>query len=423
MLFATSAANGQTQPHVPDSDYIPADKPAPTAAGPVHLPATAFVMPDVPDSWNQATTYDSPKLFARFDMPIVIDYNAFSQDADSVKQVGEQVNQWDLRTIRLMSVGTLKFSHQVHYFVSLELKGPDHVLTDQSAVGFTDWYIATSLGPLGQVKYGKTKEPYAYELTGDSANLPFQERMLMPFFVTRGTGVRLDNTIAADRMSYSVGWFNNWWVVHQSFDSTANDVVGRVTGLPYLSKNGDTYLHLAVGLRYAGDDGEGTMQFRDRPESATADYYVDTGKIKAEHSINTSVEGLWTRGPFSLLSEYARAHVDSPTTGDPTFWGAYVTVAYVLTGEHRPYDPKVAYARRILPQGRWGAWEIFARYSHIDLDDAAVAGGTMEKGAFGVNWWATRRWKFGVDYGLTDLKRFGTHGWTNSLHPRIQWVY
>jgi hypothetical protein len=127
-LFSTSAATAQTPPHVPLGDYIPADKPVPTVAGTPHLPATAFIMPDVPDSWNQATTYDGSKLFARFSMPIVVDYHAFTQDADSVKQVGEQVDQWDLRTVRLMTVGTVKLTHPVHYFVSLELKGPDHVL-------------------------------------------------------------------------------------------------------------------------------------------------------------------------------------------------------------------------------------------------------------------------------------------------------
>jgi phosphate-selective porin len=421
-LLSTPSALAQTPAHVPDSDYIPADKPEPTAAAPPHLPATAFVMPDVPDDWNRATTYDGRGLSARFSMPIVIDYTAFTQDSNSVDQVGEQVDQWDLRTIRLMSVGTLKLRHPVHYFVSVELKGPDHVLSGQSDVGFTDWYVATSLGRFGQVRYGKSKEPFTYELVGDSANLAFQERMLTPFFVTRGIGVRFDKTMAGNRMSWSAGWFNNWWVEHKSFDSSANDFAGRLTGLPYLAKNGDTYLHLAVGLRYAGNT-EGTMQFRGRPESATADYYVDTGTFQAEHAIETSVEGLLNRGPLSVVSEYARARVDSPASGDPTFWGEYVTVAYVLTGEHRPYDQKVAYARRILPQGRWGAWEVFARYSHIDLDEAPIAGGTMDKGAFGFNWWATRRWKVGFDYGLTNLGRFGTHGWTNSFHPRIQWVY
>ena len=47
----------------------------------------------------------------------------------------------------------------------------------------------------------------------------------------------------------------------------------------------------------------------------------------------------------------------------------------------------------------------------------------MNKGALGVSWWATRRWKFGFDCGLTDLDRFNIHGTTNSFHTRIQWIY
>jgi hypothetical protein len=42
-VFLTSAATAQTLPDVPVGDYIPADKPEPTAAAPAHLPATAFV--------------------------------------------------------------------------------------------------------------------------------------------------------------------------------------------------------------------------------------------------------------------------------------------------------------------------------------------------------------------------------------------
>ncbi len=46
----------------------------------------------------------------------------------------------------------------------------------------------------------------------------------------------------------------------------------------------------------------------------------------------------------------------------------------------------------------------------------------MTKGTLGLNWWATRRWKFGFDYGVTDLDRFDSHGRTNSFHTRMQWV-
>ena len=76
-----------------------------------------------------------------------------------------------------------------------------------------------------------------------------------------------------------------------------------------------------------------------------------------------------------------------------------------------------------MPRGPWGAWEVFGRYSHVDIDDADVRGGVMDKGTIGLNWWATRRWKIGADYGLTELDRFGKSGTTQSLHMRIQWIY
>jgi phosphate-selective porin OprO/OprP len=41
----------------------------------------------------------------------------------------------------------------------------------------------------------------------------------------------------------------------------------------------------------------------------------------------------------------------------------------------------------------------------------------------GLNWWATRRWKFGVGWGHTWLDRFGKTGVTDSLQTRMQWVF
>jgi phosphate-selective porin OprO/OprP len=115
--------------------------------------------------------------------------------------------------------------------------------------------------------------------------------------------------------------------------------------------------------------------------------------------------------------------VASAAAGHPDFSGYYLTGSWVLTGETRPYDRTVGYARRIIPKGRWGAPELVARYSHIDLDDGAVQGGSFNKTHIGLNWWATRRWKFGVGWGRTWLRRFGTTGRTDSLLTRLQWVF
>jgi phosphate-selective porin OprO/OprP len=165
------------------------------------------------------------------------------------------------------------------------------------------------------------------------------------------------------------------------------------------------------------------MRYKDRPESNVADNYLDTGNLTGDHAWHLGLEGLWNEGPFSVLAEYNRAWVNSPASNDPSFSGYYVTASWILTGETRPYDRTVGYARRIMPKGRWGAPELVARFSHVDLDDGVVQGGRFDKTYLGINWWATRRWKVGCGWGHTWLDRFGTTGVTDSFQTRLQWVY
>lgn len=418
-MAGAQGAPGSEAP--PDSDYVPAQ--VPEKPGQTPIPATGFAMPDVPDDWNRYTSYDGRGFSTRLSLVPLVDYTGFSQDADSAAQVGDQDSQWDLRTMRIMTRGRLKFAHPVDYFISVEVKGQDHVQGDASSLGFTDWYFSTQLGRLGEIRYGKVKEPYIYEIVGDAANLQQLERVLSPAFSgTRNVGVRLSNTAADGRMTWSVGWFNDWWTMDEAWDESGNQFTGRVTGLLSISADGADYTHLGGALRYSGAN-KGVVRFRQRPESNTSSYYVDTGDLAADHANAMSVEGLWGRGPFLLSGDWVTTWVDAAETGDPHLWGAYVVASYVLTGEHRPYDRTLGYARRLLPERRWGAWEIIARYSHVDLDDGPVDGGTFDKGTLGLSWWATRRWRIGAEYGLTDLDRFGLNGLTHALHLRWQWVY
>src|SRR5262245_19447134 len=411
-----SATQGSPGSAPADTDYVP---PAPT---PERIPATAFVMPDLPDSWKDYTSFEGRAFSFAFGLVPLVDYNAFVQDSDSKAQVGEQEDQWDLRTLRLMFRGQMKFAHPVDYLIVLEVKGKDHVQTDDSKIGFTDFEFNTAVGKLGRLHYGKVKEPYVYEMVGDAANLQQQERALNPFFASRGVGLRLNNTFAGDSMSWSVGWFNDWWVADQSFKDSGNNFVARLTGVPYFTDGGTNYVHLGIGVRYIGAD-DGTLQFRGRPESNVSSYFVDSGKIVGDHADELSLESLWGAGPFLASAEYARSWVEAPASGDPAFWGGSIVLSYVLTGEHRPYDKKVAYARRILPQHKMGAFEIVGRYSHVDVDDGLVEGGIFDRGTIGLNWWATRRWKIGFDYGLINLDRDGLNGVTHAFPTRLQSVY
>ncbi len=97
------------------------------------------------------------------------------------------------------------------------------------------------------------------------------------------------------------------------------------------------------------------------------------GKCPAITPGTRGIEALWNHGGYSVLAEYVRADLSTRDGSDPTLDGWYVTGSWVITGEHRPYDRKAGYARRILPQGRWGAVELIGRYGHVDLDDRTRA--------------------------------------------------
>jgi phosphate-selective porin len=358
----------------------------------------------------------------KFGLAALWDYTFVDQDEASLLQVGEQQDDHEVRSLRFTGRGHVELFRRWNYNLTYEYKGFDKDPGDADWSA-TDLYLATEIGPrLGTLRIGKQKEPFAYEMVGDAANLPHPERWLSPFFVSRSVGVQLSNVVLEQRATWTVGWYNDWWTQGDSFSESGNDFAARVTALPLWREEGESYLHLGASVRYYGADDD-ELRYRGRPASNVVDYYVDTGVIPGDHAWHTGLEALWALGGWSVLGEYARADLHTDDGSDPSFDGWYVTATWVPTGEHRPYDRKVGYARRVLPQGRWGALELMARYGRVDATDSGVEGGEMEGWWAGVNWWATRRWKFSLTYGDVDLEKDGVVGNTETLLGRVQWIY
>jgi phosphate-selective porin OprO/OprP len=386
---------------------------------PAPLPPASFMVPEVPESVVDKTQVRAKGFTLKLGLVLIADYSAFAQDATSVSQVGEQRDQWDDRAARRMLRGNVG---KVNYLAAGEYKGfeTDPLQTWQ----VTDVSLTLPIGgPETKLTVGKTKETFAYEMVGDAANLPAQERVLNPFFVSRNIGAKITRVLGREhRMTVSAGVFNDWWATDDDFSDSGTNVTVRATGLVWDRLDGKHYMHVGLAGRYAGADN-GTMRYRARPESNVTDYYLDTGSLAGDHAQHVGIEALLNEGPFSVLGEYTHAWVDSPSSGHPEFDGYYVAASWVLTGENRPYDRTVGYARRVMPTRRWGAPEVVLRFSHLDLDDGVVQGGSFDKTYLGVNWWATRRWKFGMGWGHTWLDRLGATGRTDSFLTRFQWVY
>ena len=382
-----------------------------------------YITPDLPDPLEKWTRYSSEYFTVGLGMAILVDYDSFSQDANSKEQIGIQDDQWDARSVRFIASGGIgPKSYRVSYLASEGFNGFDAPENKKNYWGFTDLFATFPAGKLGALTYGKQKECFVYEMVGDAAYLYQAERNLTPFFTSRNVGLMLANSVFKKRMTYTAGWFNDWWVQGTPFHTTGNQFATRITGLLSINEDGSKYFHVAMSGRYAGATN-GYVQLRGRPLGNVGSYVTDTGKIPATGQTDFGLEAMWNYNSLAIMAEYVRAYVHGTQSADPSFYGYYVAGSWVITGEHHPYDRNVGYARRIIPQHHFGAVELTAMFGRNDLDDMWIHGGISDKTFLGVNWLLNRRLKLGVAGGVVTLDRAGLNGVTTIVQPRIQYIF
>jgi phosphate-selective porin OprO/OprP len=382
-----------------------------------------YLVPDLPPAkppTPEEAARKAEKFFTiRPSLAMLGDWTNFSQDAASVAQLGVQDDEFQVRSARLTLLGSIGSDYKVSYQFGGEYKGFD--TEPEQNWQLTDLSLTFPLGARTKLTVGKTKETFSYEMVGDVANRPHSERVLSPFFVSRNFGARVLHVFGADkRATLSAGAYNDGWDIN-SKTSRGWDLTARATGLVWDDPANQRFLHLGLAYRHVASDGQ--LRYKGRAETNVGDNAVDTGNIAADGADHFGAEALLNVGPFSLLGEYVAANVDSPTLDDPDFSGWYLTGSWVITGETRPYDRNVGYARRVIPKGYAGAPELVVRFSSVDLDSGPVSGGSFDKTYLGVNWWATTRWKFGAGWGHTWLDRNGLNGESDTILTRVQWVY
>lgn len=122
-----------------------------------------------------------------------------------------------------------------------------------------------------------------------------------------------------------------------------------------------------------------------------------------------AVELAYQQGPFSLQSELLRRDLSGSNIAiaDRQANGAYVQLAYTLTGEARRYNLDGAHFGSIRPENaNLGAWEIFYRHDTLSVDgEPGLIRPLRDRSkalvdAIGVNWYATRATKLSVDFSL-----------------------
>lgn len=307
-----------------------------------------------------------------------------------------------------------------------------------AGVAFKDVYLGVKNIPyLGHIRVGQMKVPWSLEEQTSSNFITFMERALPNAFTEdRKPGGMIYNTAFNKRLYWAAGVFTN--TINRFADTDAAgdayqnfqnwDIAARIAGTPLYEDQGTRLIHLGFSYRhdFRNDNPNAfTLRYRARPEAHITDVRtVDTAAGISAPAIATggidviNPEFALVWGPFSLQAEYMLSLVDASrntfenrnlflTEANPTFQGAYVYASYFLTGEHRNYKQSDACFDRIKPKhnfnirgGGWGAWEVAARWSYLNLQSKGILGGVENDMTLGLNWYLTpnARWMFNYVY-------------------------
>ena len=291
-----------------------------------------------------------------------------------------------------------------------------------------DGYFDTRFSNAFRVRAGKDKAPIGYEiLTGDAFVL-FPERSLASSLVPlRDVGFQAQGDIAGQKVSYAIGVFNG--IPDGTTSSTdldtngAKDVAGRVIVR--------TPTGFGAHLGASAGNERGTLPSFKTSIGQTWFSYAPGVTANGSHT-RVSPAAFFYRGPVGVFGEYVRSAQEvtrGATTQDVVNQAWDVTASYVITGDatsdrgvrpKNPFDPAAHH---------WGALQILARRSHLDVDSLVFDSGLASLGAsrrahqtsLGVNWYPTSFVKWYAAYERIEFHSpTATRATENSFTLRAQ---
>ena len=425
---------------------------APPAADKVSGLETAF--DEFRKTLNKRTTESFPS--AKITGFTQLDTYLLDQDTRNKATVGNGQNGVGFRRARVAIVGSV--SEFTNYMTEVDFA------TAGRPSFFDVWMEQETIPYLGSVRVGQFLQPFSVDAMSGFRNLPFLERSLpfLAFVPFRRVGAKASNNTTDEitYWSYSVfktGGFNNAPLGDSRFATDIGNQGGvsfsaRVTTLLWYDEpSGGRYLwNIGASIDYSqmtGNTASGSKPFyqaRTAPEfgpigdgldtspatfgpvsyaasNFTPPNFVDTGRYLAKDFSLMGLETVYQAGAFSFQSEFMATGVQS-VVGPIWYTGAYAETMYRLTGEARRFDKRFGALENPIPFtdffsfGRegvkgWGAWEVAARISYVDLRNPstlvakdyiggtnASGNGTLTDTTLGVTWFLNYHTKLQLNW-------------------------
>ncbi len=395
--------------------------------------AFALVNPAVADTTtvNGALKFksDDGQFTAQVGGRIMQDWAFIKADNDAKAVFGAQsIDGTELRRARLFVSGTMYGN--VGYKAQYDFAG--------GVVVPKDVYIELKKTPVGAIRVGNFFEPFSLEEVTSSKYITFMERSLVTTFApSRNMGLMVHGSMADGRGTYAAGIFrdDSGFDAIESVENAAYSETARLTFTPQNEDGGRRLIHVGAGATLRRPNSK-AVRYRVRPETHLSGRLLDTTAIPADRVLGLDFEGAMVAGPLSVQGEFAMVSLTAPDSDgsgrggaaespEPTFNAFAASVSYWVTGEHRAYkNGSFSRTKPLKNYGDgdgWGALQLAARFSSINLDHDDVPVGTMNDITLGANWHLNPQARVMVNYVLASPETSdGDSGTVNVLQTRFQ---
>jgi phosphate-selective porin OprO and OprP len=328
-------------------------------------------------------------FYLRLGGRVYLDFVHYFEDKNDLGPDG-----FGLRTVQIDVDG--RFSERWLY--RLSIGGMTNGGKFDGSDAYVDDAYVTHVGPENAWIFGQQDEPFSLEQLTSSLATTFMERAL-PYALNQGKNIGISFRTARNQWSLSAGLFGGDLASAKDGGDQGMGFSGRFVFRPQTTGVG--MVHLGASVAYRSIPGSDPVYYRYRPESGLTNIrYVNTGDIyEVDHISRLGLEGAWVSGPLSLQAEYIATSIDRNAGYDnPRFYGWYAYVSWFITGGLRRYFPKEAIFGYPEIQSKWGALELAARYSMLDLNSGSVPGGRERNATLGLNWYINRRFRLMAEY-------------------------
>jgi len=304
-----------------------------------------------------------------------------------------------------------------------------------------DAFMTARILPWLAIQAGKFKGPVGLErLQPDQYNRFMELGLPSDLVPNRDLGVEVGGDILGGTFGYAIGEFDGV-TDGNSTDSNSNpdadsndgkkDTEARLFTQPFVNSGIPALRGLGFGIAgtYVQTVGNATNtllpSYKTTGQNTFFSYRTGTtGTFADGRRERWSPQAYYFVGPFGALAEYVRSEQDVSRQLSTTVErsgrvdnSAYqILLSYFLTGEAETYNSITPLTSFHAGSGGWGAWEVVARYSELQVDSAAFAGGTQSFAdpttsarkaratGVGINWWLNANVKWVLDYEWTQFE-------------------